>query len=163
MNLEKDFNEIYNTHGPKVYRLCLGYASGDEDLARDWMQESFIRVWNHRKSFKGESAIGTWIYRIAVNTCLVDIRKRKKHPPVREDRLSGEIDADPWGTQDDQIAKLYECIEQLNEQNKVLILMELEDIPQATIAQTVGLAYGSLRTRLSRIRTALLKCITHEK
>ncbi|WP_317190646.1 RNA polymerase sigma factor, partial [Winogradskyella marina] len=61
------------------------------------------------------------------------------------------------------IKKMYHCIDQLNEQNKALILLELENIPQATIADTVGLAHGTLRTRLSRIRKSLLKCITNGK
>ena len=58
---------------------------------------------------------------------------------------------------------MFRCIDQLTEQNKTLILLELEDIPQATIAKTVGLAHGTLRTRLSRIRKSLLKCITNGK
>ena len=58
---------------------------------------------------------------------------------------------------------MYSCIDQLTEQNKALILLELEDLPQATIAETVGLAHGTLRTRLSRIRKSLLKCITNGK
>ena len=70
MITEKDFTAIYNTHASKVHRLCLGYASGDQDLANEWLQETFIKVWNHRKSFKGEASINTWIYRIAVNTLL---------------------------------------------------------------------------------------------
>ena len=59
--------------------------------------------------------------------------------------------------------KMYHCIDQLNEQNRALILLELENIPQATIADTVGLAHGTLRTRLSRIRKSLLKCIKNGK
>ncbi|MBF4984590.1 RNA polymerase subunit sigma, partial [Nonlabens mediterrranea] len=59
IHIERDFKEIYNKHSDKVYRLCIGYAAGDEDLAKDWHQETFIKVWNHRKSFKGDSSIST--------------------------------------------------------------------------------------------------------
>lgn len=163
MNIEKDFTKIYNTHAPKVHRLCLGYASGDVDLAKEWLQKTFIKVWNQKKSFKGTSSLGTWIYRIAINTCLSDLRKAKRHIPIHEDILSTRLDEAEEDNHDDQIAKMYHCIHQLTEQNKVLILLELEDLPQETIAQTVGLAHGAVRTRLSRIRKALLKCITHEK
>lgn len=163
MNIEKDFTQIYNAHAAKVQRLCLGYASGDNELAKEWLQETFIKVWNHRHSFKGKSSIDTWIYRIAVNTCLGDLRKSKKNIPINEGILANHSDEDHNKNNESNIRKMYSCIAQLTDQNKALIFMELENIPQATIANTVGLAHGTLRTRLSRIRKALLKCITNGK
>jgi len=160
MNIENDFAKIYNTHAPKVYRLCLGYASGNSDIAKEWQQETFIKVWNHRHTFQGKSSIETWIYRIAVNTCLGDLRKTKTRIPINESLLEN-VSNDNSNDKAHQIRKMYDCIEQLTEQNKALILLELENIPQATIAETAGLAHGTLRTRLSRIRKSLLKCITN--
>ena len=163
MNIEKDFTEVYHTYAPKVQRLCLGYASGNEELAKEWLQETFIKVWNHRRSFEGKSSLGTWIYRIAVNVCLSDLRRSKSYQQINENILSEEINEADEDKKDKDIMRMYHCIEQLTEQNKVLILLELEEIPQATIAETTGLAHGAVRTRLSRIRKALLKCITYEK
>ncbi|MEP0266864.1 sigma-70 family RNA polymerase sigma factor [Dokdonia sp.] len=163
MNREQDFTNMYNSYAPKVHRLCLGYASGDNELAKEWLQETFIKVWKHRNSFKGKSAIDTWIYRIAVNVCLGDLRKSKKNFPINEDLLSNSSTEDNNDNDEKNIKKMYHCIDQLNEQNRALILLELENIPQATIADTVGLAHGTLRTRLSRIRKSLLKCIKNGK
>lgn len=162
IQIEKDFEQIYNDYSDKVYRLCIGYAAGDEDLAKDWHQETFIKVWNYRKSFKGDSSISTWIYRIAVNTCLSDLRTPKRKVII-ERLVSDQMDSHEV-TEDhaDTIQKMYQCINQLTPQNKTLILMELEDIPQSTIASTAGLEHGTLRTRLSRIRKSLLKCIKNE-
>ncbi len=160
---EKDFTALYNTLSPKIQRLCMGYASGNQDLANEWLQETFIKVWNHRKSFKGEASVDTWIYRIAVNTCLSDLRKTKKNVPINEAILKDNHSENDIHTHESRLKKMYSCIDQLTEQNKALILLELEDIPQATIAETVGLEHGSLRTRLSRIRKSLLKCITNGK
>ncbi|WP_111684119.1 RNA polymerase sigma factor [Winogradskyella tangerina] len=164
MNIESEFSTIYNMHSPKVYRLCLGYASGDSELAKEWLQETFIKVWNHRQSFKGNSAVETWIYRIAVNICLSDLRRAKRNIPINESILEDHEYSEQNSTSTEQnIRKMYHCIDQLTEQNKALILLELEDIPQSAIAETVGLAHGTLRTRLSRIRKALLKCIKNGK
>ena len=162
MNIEKEFTQIYNTHAPKVFRLCLGYAGGDEDLAKEWQQETFIKVWKHRKSFQEKSSVSTWIYRIAVNICLGDLRKTKKLVQINE--MMPEVDPgdDDKEKQEVQIKKLYKCINQLTKNNKSIILLELEEVPQATIAETLGIAHGTLRTRLSRIRKSLLKCITNE-
>lgn len=161
MITEQEFTNIYNLHASKVHRLCLGYASGDNELAKEWLQETFIRVWKHRNSFKGKSSIDTWIYRISVNLCLGDLRKSKKFIPINESLLSEDYDDNT--NNDEKIHKMYHCIDQLNEQNRALILLELENIAQNTIAETVGLANGTLRTRLSRIRKSLLKCIKNGK
>ena len=163
MDIEKDFTQIYNTHAPKGFRLCLGYSCGDEELAKEWQQETFIKVWNHRNSFKAKSAISTWIYRIAVNTCLGDLRKSKKDVQLNESTLSIDTEINENEKQEFQIKKLYNCINKLTPANKTIILLELEEIPQATIATMQGMAHGALRTRLSRIRSSLLKCITNGK
>ncbi|GGI57665.1 RNA polymerase sigma factor [Winogradskyella haliclonae] len=160
---EQEFTKIYNSNASKVHRLCLGYASGNNELADEWLQETFIKVWNHRNSFKGKSAIDTWIYRIAVNICLGDLRKSRKSIPINEDLLSKRSNDEENDNDEKNIKQMYHCIDQLTEQNKALILLELENISQATIAQTVGLAHGTLRTRLSRIRKSLLKCIKNGK
>lgn len=163
MNLEEQFTEIYNKYASKVFRLCLGYASGNEDLAKEWQQETFIKVWQHRKKFKGKSSIGTWIYRIAVNICLADLRKTKLHTQVNEKLVVSDGTELEHTKKEEQLEQMYRCIGQLTQNNKTIILMELEEIPQSEIAETVGLKHGTLRTRLNRIRQSLLKCITNGK
>lgn len=163
MITEKDFTSLYHSLAPNILRLCLGYASGNQELAKEWLQETFVKVWNHRNSFKGKSSVETWIYRIAVNTCLEDLRKHLKKPTVAISPELQGIPIEPEDNTESQLKKMYSCIDQLQQQNKVLILMELENISQTTIAETVGLAPGTLRTRLSRIRKTLLKCMTNGK
>ncbi len=162
MITEDYFTMVYNSYSAKVYRLCLGYASGDKELAKEWLQETFLKVWKHKSSFEGKSTIETWIYRIAVNVCLTDIRKNKKNR-IKDKELLVYNENDGDLNVDNDLTKMYACINKLTEQNKVLILLELENIPQATIADTVGLAHGTLRTRLNRIRQSLKNCITNGK
>lgn len=161
MITEAQFTDLYQKHAQKVERLCLGYASGDITLAQEWLQETFIKVWNHRHTFKGRASVETWMYRIAVNTCLSHLRKNKKRMYAITSDIAEAVD-DQTDQKQAQIAKMFQCIEQLTPQNKALIMMELEEIPQATIASTLGLTHGTIRTRLSRIRQFLLKCITNE-
>ena len=93
-----------------------------------------------------------------------DLRKPKKHIAIDDERVM-EINGsdDENDKRELQIRKMYECISELTPNNKAIILLELEDIPQTTIAEMQGMAHGALRTRLSRIRNSLLKCITNEK
>ncbi|MCH7401838.1 RNA polymerase sigma factor [Belliella kenyensis] len=163
MITEEEFTRIYYHAAPKVQRLCLGYASGNKDLANEWLQETFIKVWTHRKSFEGKSSVDTWIYRIAVNVCLGNLRKSKQIITSENVHMIDIPIEDTDENDEKKINTMFECINQLNEQNKALILLELEEVSQSTIAETVGLAQGTLRTRLSRIRQSLLKCIKNGK
>ncbi len=70
-----DFNKLYEEYWNKIYRLCMGYIN-DHDQAKDLAQETFITVWEKLSTFRNEASIGTWIFRIATNTCLSQIKKK---------------------------------------------------------------------------------------
>ncbi len=76
MNEHQDFTKLYNDYSPGLLKLCLGYT-GDKALAEDLLQETFIAVWNNLQKFRGDASMNTWIYRIAVNTCLSYLRKNR--------------------------------------------------------------------------------------
>ena len=71
-----DFEQIYRTYWEKVFRLCMGYFN-DRSLAQDLAQDVFVRVWQHLPAFRGESSVGTWIFRIATNVCLRQVERRR--------------------------------------------------------------------------------------
>src|SRR5690606_17817584 len=85
-----NFDQLYKEFSPRIYKLCLSY-SGDRLFADDLHQETWIAVWNSLPKFRGESKIGTWIYRIAINTCLVGVKKHKNKADNSEAILSGLI------------------------------------------------------------------------
>ena len=72
---EKEFRELVIEHQDQVFNTCLGFMK-NSDEAKDMAQEVFIHVYQNIKKFKGESLLSTWIYRITVNKCLEEIRKR---------------------------------------------------------------------------------------
>lgn len=147
-----DFETIYNTYWQKVFRLCMGYVN-DTDAANDLAQETFIKVWKQLPNFRNESAIGTWIFRIASNTCLRQIQKENKMP---KSELPLEIKAE---TSEISIEKdlqfLYQCISELKEVERIIISLELEDMNQKDIAKIVGLSEGNVRVRIHRIKEKL--------
>lgn len=163
MKLEEDqFDHIYETNYNKVVRLCLGYTNGDMMLSKDLAQEVFIKVWQHLKSFRNESSISTWIYRITVNTCLLELRKKKtvdlsNHLIHLEE--PSEITTDNKQT---QLKKLYSCISRLKPENKSIILLELEGLPQKSIAEITGLSHEAIRVRIHRIKNKLTKCVNND-
>ncbi|MCX2839072.1 sigma-70 family RNA polymerase sigma factor [Salinimicrobium sp. MT39] len=157
MTKELQFKDLYTAHYSKVIRLCLGYTNGREEKAKDLTQEVFIKIWQNLDKFRSEANISTWIYRITVNTCLQELRK-KKVVPLEIDLASHEI----ISSNNDEIRykKMYECINKLSADNKTIIFLELEEVPQAEIAEITGYSHQAIRTRIHRIKEQLSKCVT---
>ena len=150
---------IYQQHFSKVLRLCKGYFNGDEAQAGDAAQEIFIKVWQHLESFRNESSISTWIYRIAVNTCLLQLRKPSFKKEIKEPDFP-DIAAEEYNNQAElQFKKMYSCIGQLDEAGKMIILMVLEGLPYASIADVAGITEETLRVKIHRIKKNLSNCV----
>lgn len=146
------FEEIYAAYFQKIYRVCRGYVN-DDDWAKDIAQDTFVIVWQQLATFRNESAVSTWIYRIAVNNCLRQLEKQKRLP---KDHFPGEItEAAPEPPIDSKIAFLYECINELKELDRIIISLELEDIRQAEIATIVGISEANVRVKIHRIKEKL--------
>lgn len=150
---DEQFKTIFNTYRNKVYRLCLGYT-GNSDLANDLLQEVFIKVWENLHGYRGEAQISTWLYRIAVNTCLLSIRKLKKEQQVSLTSDNLKI-ADETSEKETQIQLLHKCINQLEEQDRLIITLLLEEVPYNEIAEITSISEGNLRVKIHRIKQQL--------
>ncbi len=145
------FTQLYQQYGAGIRKLCQGYL-GDPAMAEDLVQETFITVWNNLTEFRGEAKWSTWIYRIAVNTCLMYKRKDKKN------MLYQDVFADIPQEQNEleqQVQLLYKCISQLKEADRLIIMLTLEDKPYPEIAQITGFSEGNLRVKIHRIKKEL--------
>ena len=145
------FEDIYRDYWNKVFRICMGYVN-DRDLAKDMAQETFILIWRKLPQFRNESAVGTWIYRIASNNCLRQIERSNRMPKTGlpeqiEDTLEPDIE---W-----QSRLLYKCIAELPETDRIIISLELEDVKQAEIAKITGLSESNVRVKIFRIKEKL--------
>ncbi|WP_298532370.1 sigma-70 family RNA polymerase sigma factor [uncultured Algibacter sp.] len=158
--LESKFDKIYKSNYAKVHRLCMGYTNGDEMLSADLAQEVFIKIWEHIGTFRNESSVSTWIYRITVNTCLMSLRKKK---PVEISNLLNVMESTDDSFQEEnksiQLKQLYNCINTLNSDGKSIILLELEGLPQKEIADVMGISHEAIRVRIHRIKEKLTKCV----
>ncbi|UKJ08873.1 RNA polymerase sigma factor [Solitalea lacus] len=147
------FEEIYQAYSPKVYRLCMGYVN-DSDLAKDLTQESFISVWQNLSKFRNDSAIGTWIFRIAANNCLRQLEKEKW---VMKAELPTELEDVIQEGSNVQEKLLFKFIAELEETDRLIISLELEELPQAQIAEIIGISEGNIRVKIHRIKEKILK------
>ncbi len=146
-----DFNKLYEEYWNKIYRLCMGYIN-DHDQAKDLAQETFITVWEKLSTFRNEASIGTWIFRIATNTCLSQIKKNEKLS--KAEILVAEDDNDNPDL-DKEIKLLYQFISELAELDRIIISLELEGIKQQEISKIVGLSDANIRVKIHRIKEKL--------
>src|SRR5476649_1933648 len=112
-----DFEEIYSRYSPQIFRVCMGYVN-DPSQAKDLTQETFISVWKNLSSFRNQSKISTWIFRIATNNCLRAIEKSKR---VVLTELPVHLPAIEEETQEEKLIFLYNCIAELEEIDRIII------------------------------------------
>jgi RNA polymerase sigma factor (sigma-70 family) len=157
------FNELFINFYEKVHRLCKGYFNGNEALASDAAQDVFIKVWEYLDTFRNESKISTWIYRIAVNTCLLHLRKQSTKNEKLTDTFPTTATELYTFEEEEKLQKMYVCISKLDEKNKVIILMVLQGISYEEIAEVIGITEGTLRVKIHRIKNDLTKCVENGK
>ena len=147
------FDDIYKTYWNKVFRICMGYVN-DHDWAKDIAQETFVTIWQQLPKFRGEAAIGTWIFRIASNNCLRQIERQNRMPRTEmPEQIAEHVEPD----REPQVQFLYKCIAELPETDRLIISLELEDVKQAEIAKIVGLSETNIRVKVYRIKERLAK------
>jgi RNA polymerase sigma-70 factor (ECF subfamily) len=164
-NQEQVFKEIFQANSKKIYHLCFGYT-GDEDSANDLVQETFLKVWQNLDKFRNQAMISTWIYRIAVNTCLTYLKKEKRQakdeltPNLIENTEEGSADKE----KQEQIKALYTCISKLEENERIIITLVMDEVPYPEIAEISGISEGNLRVKIHRIKHKLTELYNqHER
>jgi RNA polymerase sigma factor (sigma-70 family) len=162
---EQIFKEIFQANSKKIYHLCFGYT-GDDAAANDLLQETFLKVWQNLDKFRNQSMISTWIYRIAVNTCLTYLKKEKRQakdeltPNIIENKEEDFADRE----KQEQVKTLYECISKLDENERIIITMVMDEVPYPEIADVSGISEGNLRVKIHRIKHKLTELYNqHER
>ncbi|MFY0628804.1 MAG: RNA polymerase sigma factor [Flavobacteriaceae bacterium] len=161
-NTTSQFESIHQQYFPMVLQMCLGFTQGDYDKASDLSQEVFIKVWQHLDSFKGLSSYKTWIYRITVNTCLQLIRKEKKNKTLPIDNNHHLLVEESKNDHTEASNQLYKAIGQLNELDRLVIMMVLEGQHYDDISDVLGIEPTNVRVKIHRIKKRLKKILDHE-
>lgn len=141
----------------------MGYVSGDKSMADELTQECFLKVWEKYDSFNQQSEIGTWIYRIAVNTCLMHLRKVRKNAEKFTDEYPSLEEESIDEAKEERLTALRFCMKKLGEVAKLIISLTLENVEQKEIAEITGLSNENVRVKVHRTKADLFKCMTSKK
>lgn len=158
--LETKFIKKLEKNQNIVHKICTFYTNNSDDH-NDLFQEITIQLWRAYPSFRGDSKFSTWMYRVALNTAITLYRKSKRNIKAQNyDKISFKIeykDYDP--TADRQIKLLYDAVKQLNDIDKALVFLYLEDKSYEEIADTLGISNVNARVRMSRIKDKLKRTL----
>lgn len=138
-----------------IYKVCYLYTTPRNTL-NDLYQEVVLNLWKAYPKFRQECKVSTWIYRIALNTCISFIRKDKNVPEIVSLTLENDRTDDDDETEA-MLKQLYRMINQLGQLEKSIILLYLEDKSYEEISEITGLTVTNVATKLSRIKDKLRK------
>ena len=145
---EQEFTSIVKEHKSTIYTVCYMFSK-DADEVNDLFQEILLNMWKGFDGFQGRSNIKTWIYKVALNTCITIDRKKKKRNTVE---LSLDINLYEDNDSDTkQIKLLYDRINKLGPFDRAIILLWLDNMPYDEIGAVVGISPKNVSVRLVRI------------
>ena len=150
--LEKQFAQTVKEHKSTIYTVCYMFSQ-DADEVNDLFQEVLVNIWKGFDSFEHRSDIKTWIYRVALNTCISLDRKKRRAATVRvtmDINLFKDSDEDTR-----QVDMLHKRISKLQPFDRAIVLLWLENLPYEEIGQIVGISTKNVSVRLYRIREQL--------
>ena len=154
--LENKFVKELQANQGIIHKICRAYTKG-EAQHKDLFQEISIQLFRAYPKFKGESKFSTWMYRVAINTAISLYRKSKRQIKTSEifDNLK-ELEYKGYDdTKDRQVDLLYKAINTLNDIDKALVLMYLDDKPYVEISEILGISEVNARVKMNRAKTKL--------
>ncbi len=168
------FNRLVLAYQDAVYNVAYRIL-GERAAAEDATQETFLRAWQHIRRYRGGSWRG-WLFRIATNACYDHLRRRRRRPTVpleTTDAEGGTLEDAPWLADPNPKSRpeaeaeraalrraLETCLQALPaDQRAALVLVDVEGLPYAEAAQALGVALGTLKSRLARARLRMQACL----
>jgi RNA polymerase sigma-70 factor (ECF subfamily) len=158
---EQRFLDLINGNRPRILKVCRVYVWNTADRD-DLYQEILFQIWRGLPGLKQDTHANTWLYRIAINTSISFVRRRTARGgpavPLDHEQLTHHIESRQAydGGAEGQLAQLYDAIAQLNEVEKALVTLFLEDLSYEEMAEVLGLSASHVGVRLHRAKKKLL-------
>ncbi|MBQ7239436.1 MAG: sigma-70 family RNA polymerase sigma factor [Bacteroidales bacterium] len=154
-DLEEQFAQLVREHKNTIYTVCYMF-SHDTDEVNDLFQETLINMWKGIDKFREESKISTWIYRVALNTCLLQERKKAKEV----EKVPLTMDVNLFEDDDEQtlqVRLLHQRIGRLGLVDRALVMLWLEGMSYDEIGSVMGISAQNVGVKLFRIKEQLKK------
>ena len=155
MKQEEYFTQLVRENKSTIYTVCYMFSK-DEEEVNDLFQETLINMWKGIDSFREESKISTWIYRVALNTCLLQERKKKREVP----KVPLSMNVNFFEDEDAKVAQvrqLHQRIGKLGLVDRAIVMLWLEGSSYDEIGAVMGISAQNVGVKLYRIKEQLKK------
>ena len=155
MRYNNKFTQIVKENKTAIYTVCYMFSKDKEEV-EDLFQDTLINLWNGFEKFKGESSVSTWVWRVALNTCISADRKRRR----QGQKIPLQMDIDLYSDNDDasvQVQILHKRIGTLGVIDRAVILLWLEGMSYDEIGAIIGISAQNVGVKLYRIKEQLKK------
>ena len=158
--LEHRFVKLLEANQNIVHKICRLYTN-DKDAHDDLFQEITIQLWRAFPKFGGDSKFSTWMYRVALNTAITLYRKSKRQIDTQDfESLSFKIKSEEYDdTTEQQLKLMYDAVKKLNDIDKALVFLFLEDKSYREISGTLGISEVNARVKMNRAKNKLRKIL----
>ncbi|MEM9889055.1 MAG: sigma-70 family RNA polymerase sigma factor [Bacteroidota bacterium] len=156
--MEEQYQHILKAHRTIIYKICYGFCEQETEV-KDLFQDACVNIWLGLNDFQGRSNIATWIYRVTLNTCLLQARKKSKNKIRYTNQFPEQhdpVNTEKWTLEAD-IELLYTCIRQLNDKDKSVIMLYLEGLSYKEMETVLGIKQNALAVRVNRIKKNIRK------
>ncbi|MBT7850539.1 MAG: RNA polymerase sigma factor [Flavobacteriaceae bacterium] len=155
-SLEHNFVELLQKHQNIVHKICRLYTN-DSDAHKDLFQEITIQLWKAYPKFRGDSKFSTWMYRVGLNTSITLYRKSLRRVESQNiEAVAYKLSHEEYDdTKDQQLKQIYAAVNKLNDIDKGIVFLYLENKNYKEISETLGISEVNARVRMNRIKTKL--------
>ena len=156
MTSERNFIELLEKHQNIVHKICRLYTN-DSDAHKDLFQEITIQLWKTYPKFRGDSKFSPWMYRVGLNTSITLYRKSlRRVESQRIEPVAYKLSYEEYDdTKDEQLNRIYAAVHKLNDIEKAIVFLYLENKNYKEISETLGISEVNARVRMNRIKTKL--------
>lgn len=155
---DAQFVALIDQHQAIIHKISHLYRDSREDR-EDLFQEIVLQLWRSVHSFRGEAKFSTWMYRVALTTAISSLRKKRPqlvYPAELPDPK------EPLAEKDEQQERLLEALKQLNDAEKALITLYLDDFSYAEMAAITGISENNVGVKLKRIKTKIQQLLNKQ-
>lgn len=155
---QNDFIALIQENRGIIHKVTHLYCTLEEDK-EDLFQEIIIQLWKSYGKFRGDAKFSTWMYRIAINTAITSIRKTSRTiRTVSTETIPVEIQLEQYDKEKEtQLSQLYAAIKELNEIERSIVMLYLDDKPYDEMEEILGINQNNLRVKMNRIKDKLRK------
>jgi RNA polymerase sigma-70 factor (ECF subfamily) len=154
--LEIEFSKRIEESQGIIHKVSRMYCDNEEHR-KDLFQEILIQLWKSYPSFRGNSKFSTWMYRVALNVAIQDLRKTKKKQQLffQTNQFKDTSEENKSEVRDEKLKLMHEAIAGLNKVEKAIVMLHLDEKSNEEIAEIVGITQNYVRVKMNRIKTKL--------